>query len=594
MSDAAENRSLGLFRVLCTLAAIWGIGAGVIHFLAVGDHREHLLIAAFFAVTAVAQIAWAVLLILRPSKVLLYAGIAGNLALIGVWAISRTSGLPFVPGAEQAEPVGVRDIITVLFEALAAGTSALGAALTSAAVLVPSGQRLIAASSAIALLLVTPATFANGAHGHGGAAHDDVHAAGEAHPHNAADGDTHKHGEGAGHDQHGKGNAHQHGDGTHEGHADDGAVQAGNAHEGHGGPGHEGHHGTDGTQGHGDGHEGHEGTGGHGDHGTGGHGDHGTGGHHAEEGFSEPAMWGTKTRMRVGPFYLPPKDLGGDVHVNRVGFVPEKPCDNCYITGIKPDLVYADGSPADVDTGPMMHHVVISDTGREDPTCNRFQGVGLAGLRIFASGNERTSFALPRGYGYKGTDAPWSYIAELMNSSDKGRTVYVEADVFHVPASTKGMKPIRPVWMDVANCGFSEYSVPAGKSTERWSWPSSVTGRVVAAGGHVHSGGVGIILRNGSTGKRMCTSEARYGTTGAFKGEVVDMSTCIWDKLGTVREGQRLEIDSIYDTPKPLDGVMGILMLAVHETDDLSGGTTAPSWMRRNPDTKPTESGHDH
>lgn len=234
------------------------------------------------------------------------------------------------------------------------------------------------------------------------------------------------------------------------------------------------------------------------------------------------------------------------------------------------------------------------DNGREDPTCSRWDGVGLAGQRIFASGNERTKFSLPRGFGFRATNSSWSYIAEIMNMSDSARTVYFDADVYYVPASTKGIKPVTPVWLDVANCRDSEYSVPAGRSTERWSWQSTLTGRVVAAGGHVHSGGVGIILGNGTTGRRMCTSEAAYGTRGAFRGEVTEMSTCIWDRIGTVRRGERLEIASIYDTAKPRDGVMGIYMLAVYETDDLSGGSPAPDWMRRNPDTKPTESEHDH
>ena len=45
----------------------------------------------------------------------------------------------------------------------------------------------------------------------------------------------------------------------------------------------------------------------------------------------------------------------------------------------------------------------------------------------------------------------------------------------------------------------------------------------------------------------MCTSYAGYGTNPALQGRVESMSTCIWDRLGTVRAGEVLSIDTYYD-----------------------------------------------
>lgn len=612
MSARVPEHSSGLVRVVAVTAAIWMVAAGVVHLLAVGGHRAHPVIAAFFVGTALAQLGWGVAVLLRPSRGLLLAGIAGNLALIGVWLASRTTGLPFVAGAEQPESVGVRDVVAVVLESLAVATAGLAVVLpaAAAAVVLPAARKVVAIAAAAALVAVAPAALADGGHGHGAA----THAAGAEHAH---DGAAQPH-DGAHDDEHSDaGEAHEPGT-RHDGHAADsargGSHDAGHqggagehaVHAGTGRGDHSGGHGLD-PQGSADGHAGHGSGGGHeggaGDghagHGSGGGHDGGAGDGHADhadnrETFPQPVMWGRKTTMRIGPFQLAPKQAGGDAHVNLTGPIPEKPCQDCYITGIVPNLVYADGSTADLRTGPMMHHLVVADTGRPDPTCDRWNGVGIAGHRIFASGDERTPFSLPRGFGFRGTDAPWWFIAEIMNMGDAPRTVYVEADVYHVPASTKGIKPVKPIWLDVDNCRLSEYSVPAGRSVERWSWESTVTGRVIAAGGHVHAGGVGIVLSNADTRRRMCTSEAAYGTAEPFRSEVTAMSTCIWDRLGTVRRGQRLEIATIYDTPTPLTGVMGILMLAVYETDDLSGGTLAPEWNRRDPDVRPPAPNHEH
>ena len=68
------------------------------------------------------------------------------------------------------------------------------------------------------------------------------------------------------------------------------------------------------------------------------------------------------TTIRVGPFLLPPAPLG-ERHVNHVIPSVEKPCEDCFITAIEPDLVYADGSRADMNSGVMLHHLVIQEPG---------------------------------------------------------------------------------------------------------------------------------------------------------------------------------------------------------------------------------------
>jgi hypothetical protein len=47
---------------------------------------------------------------------------------------------------------------------------------------------------------------------------------------------------------------------------------------------------------------------------------------------------------------------------------------------------------------------------------------------------------------------------------------------------------------------------------------------------------------------------------------VVSMSTCTGDPLATVRKGDALTLDSYYDAPMREDGVMGIMIAYLHQT----------------------------
>jgi hypothetical protein len=315
-------------------------------------------------------------------------------------------------------------------------------------------------------------------------------------------------------------------------------------------------------------------------------------------GVSVVANDATTSTVRVGPFFLPPASSDGTPGagvpiVNQ--FVPNlpKPCESCFVTAVEPNLVDPAGNRADMNSGVMLHHAVIAETGKEDVTCGR-NGIGAIGRRLFASGDERTAIAMPAGFGYRVDPGPWVGLFELMNMGTTPQVVFFQAVVHHVPASTPDMKPITPVWLDEDNCYTSVYSVPKGKSATPWSWTSTLTGRIVAAGGHVHAGGIGLTLDNATTNQRICGSSAAYGS-GAMAGHVTSMSTCSWDSLGALRSGDKLTLTSLYDSPEPQNDVMGIMLIAVYETDQVNGGTKAPASMRKTPSTKvpgSVESGH--
>jgi hypothetical protein len=272
----------------------------------------------------------------------------------------------------------------------------------------------------------------------------------------------------------------------------------------------------------------------------------------------------TKT-VRYGPFTIPGGTATdpGMIH-NRLLFGVQKACVDCHITSFRPDLVYADGSKATMDTGPMLHHAVWTSLFQRDVTCSGTV-LGLAGERFFASGNERTRITFPAGYGYRVRwyDA-WNMLVDLMNHSTTAKTVYVQLTVTYRP-SWESVKRLKPVWLDIDQCGDSEYSIPAGPSDTHRDWKATVPGKVVAMIGHVHGHGVAVEATNQSRGgQSICRSVATLDPDDAHS--VMAMSTCVRDPLATLAYGDVIRLHSEYNSTHAATDVMGIMLGYVNPT----------------------------
>jgi hypothetical protein len=92
-------------------AAVLSLGAAGIHLSVVGSHlQEWWAYGVFFLAAGVGQAALSALVLLRPRTWLLLSGVAGNLALITMYVVSRTNGPPMGPHAGRAEEAGVLDV----------------------------------------------------------------------------------------------------------------------------------------------------------------------------------------------------------------------------------------------------------------------------------------------------------------------------------------------------------------------------------------------------------------------------------------------------------------------------------------------------
>ena len=115
--EALPSRALGLRAA----AAAFLLGPAALHFAVAPEHlREYVIYGVLFVTVGLAEAALAVLILLRPSSALMLGGAALSLAVVVVWLMSRTVGLPIAPVPWQPEPVGLPDLLSTLMEWLGA------------------------------------------------------------------------------------------------------------------------------------------------------------------------------------------------------------------------------------------------------------------------------------------------------------------------------------------------------------------------------------------------------------------------------------------------------------------------------------------
>ena len=106
---------------LVYMVAALSVVAALTHFWVIPEHFEEWWgYGVFFLAAAVAQGVYGLALVRRrdPGRALLLLGIVGNLALVVLYATTRTVGVPFFgPHAGEVEGMGVLDLSAVLAEA---------------------------------------------------------------------------------------------------------------------------------------------------------------------------------------------------------------------------------------------------------------------------------------------------------------------------------------------------------------------------------------------------------------------------------------------------------------------------------------------
>lgn len=113
------DRTIDRTANLRILLAVSSIAAGLIHTAVVPEHLEEAWIfGLFFILAGVFQIAWSIPVVLGHSVVIYATGALANGAIIGIWLVSRTTGVPIGPDSWVPEPAAALDVTATVLELL--------------------------------------------------------------------------------------------------------------------------------------------------------------------------------------------------------------------------------------------------------------------------------------------------------------------------------------------------------------------------------------------------------------------------------------------------------------------------------------------
>lgn len=159
-NDARYSASNELDTPMLWLLAALSFGAGVIHLSMVPSHvEESIQLGGAFAAAGWFQIASGIAMLVRPTRRWLLAAVGADVVFIGVWALSRTRGLPAWMGGHGHEAIAAADATTVAFES----AFVLGALAIIATRLLASARRsgfTVAAVIPVGVLVATTTVLA--------------------------------------------------------------------------------------------------------------------------------------------------------------------------------------------------------------------------------------------------------------------------------------------------------------------------------------------------------------------------------------------------------------------------------------------------
>jgi hypothetical protein len=116
-TDAHRSRWFSPPTVPLLALALLSAASAAIHSSVSAEHFEEAFIyGAFFLAASTSQAGWAILIVYRPNRTLLFVGAVGNAATIALWTLTRTVGLPVGPQPWRPEAIGTLDLVSTLLE----------------------------------------------------------------------------------------------------------------------------------------------------------------------------------------------------------------------------------------------------------------------------------------------------------------------------------------------------------------------------------------------------------------------------------------------------------------------------------------------
>ena len=269
-----------------------------------------------------------------------------------------------------------------------------------------------------------------------------------------------------------------------------------------------------------------------------------------------------RIKYNIGPFDVVPGQ-------NEIGYAPivERPQRDGWFTRIRPDLTYLGGRVPGVDVI-HLHHGVWINLSRRGST-------GLPFEPFFPAGEEKTILRLPKGYGYPLKRSDGLLLNHMIHNLTPVPTkVWMVYEVDFVPKGSRaarGMRNVRPIWMDVESGSFypvfnvekgsgrnGRYTYPDharnpyGGGRKKNEWRVDEPGVLVGTAGHLHPGGLYTDLKVRRRGKTapLFRSRAKYFEPAGAVSWDVAMTATPRDWRVKLRKGDVLSTSATYDTSR--------------------------------------------
>jgi plastocyanin len=284
--------------------------------------------------------------------------------------------------------------------------------------------------------------------------------------------------------------------------------------------------------------------------------------------------------LRYGPV-----ELGG----YRTAFPEPRvktPKQSGYIVRMNARLVDRKGNPVPLGHV-MLHHVLFINQGVLGAAPKQSACPERPGEPFYGTGEERQQLLLPPGYGYRVEAGDrWRMTAMFMSHRLQPTRVWLEYTVTMETAKT--LTPVRPLWLRASGCDpRSTYTVDGGGapgSTDVHSadWVMPISGRIVAAGAHLHGSSKSLVIRQPRCNYRaLIDHRPRYGEPGDPVYQVrpklhepgpIATSYFLSPTGIPVRQGEILRVTGSYDNQIPHPAVMAITHIYVAPDESAPAG----------------------
>jgi plastocyanin len=248
-----------------------------------------------------------------------------------------------------------------------------------------------------------------------------------------------------------------------------------------------------------------------------------------------------------------------------------------YIVAMNARLVDARGRQIPLGSV-MLHHVVFYDDGHRGAPVKTSSCPGRRGEPFYGTGEEHQRLILPQGYGYHvAANDRWRMESMLMSHHRARTRVYVEYSV--TIETSRRLTHVRPLWLRANGCDArASYNVDGGGlpgSTDEHAalWRMPISGRIVAAGAHLHGSAKNLTVSQPGCGDRtIIDHRPRWGGPADAVYRIrpvlhepgpIAVGYLLSSQGIAVRQGELLKVTGRYDSEFAHPAVMAITHLYI-------------------------------